>query len=186
MSSWWQLGEATGYEGTELRLYRITCPFCDERGNFETVSHHVKRKPNSSKQLNFDTLECGNCKGYVMVFWSAGNGLHNFHVLPWPLTFTRYPEYWPEELGRFWVQAKRNLADENWDATVVMARSALQFALRDNKAKGRSLFEEINDLAAKGVLPPIMKDWATNVRELGNDATHLKWTPSAGPLGPVS
>src|SRR5947208_1500670 len=70
MRSWWQLGEHSGYSGYELDTHRIACPFCEEEGNFKTVAHHVKKKPNSDKRLNFDTLECANCKGYVMVLWS--------------------------------------------------------------------------------------------------------------------
>jgi len=44
-----------------------------------------------------------------------------------------------------------------------MARSALQVPLRDQKAKEANLKQEIEDLASKGVLPPIMKEWSDNV-----------------------
>lgn len=177
MDSWWQLGEDYGQSGENLALYQITCPFCLERGNFDTAFHAEKKKPNSSKKLNFDTLKCGNCGGYVMVLWSASEhgflqGLHNFRVLPWPLNFEKYPEHWPEAVGRYWLQAKRNIQDENWDAVVVMARSALQLALRDNNAIGNNLKQEIDNLAEKGILPPIMKEWSNCVRELGNDSAH--------------
>lgn len=184
MDSWWQLGEGYGYQGDELASYRITCPFCMERGNFKLAFHAEKKKPNSDKTLNFDTLECGNCKGYVMVLWSASeaSGLHNYKVLPWLQKFEKYPEYWPEAIGRYWLQAKRNIAEENWDAAAVMARSALQVALRDNKAVGSNLKQEINDLAVKGILPPIMKDWSDHVRDLGNDSAHPD--PSQGATDP--
>ena len=187
MDSWWQLGEGSGYHGDSLAVYQITCPFCMERGNFKTAFHAEKKKPNSKKKLNFDTLECGNCKGYVMVLWSASEfgfrqGLHNYQVLPWPLQFEKYPEYWPEAIGRYWLQAKRNIHDENWDAAAVMARSSLQIALRDHEAKGSNLKQEIDNLAAKGILPPIMKDWSDHVRELGNESAHP--TPGQGPTNP--
>ena len=172
MDSWWDLGESMGQSGTELATHKITCPFCMECGNFNTVFHAEKKKPNSRKKLNFDTLECGNCKGYVMCLWSAGVHLHSFNVLPWPLRLESYPEHWPESVGRYWLQAHRSITDENWDAASVMARSALQSALRDQKSKGSNLKQEIEDLAEKGILPPIMKDWAHNVRELGNDSAH--------------
>jgi hypothetical protein len=180
MNSWWQLGEAYGIRGSDLALYKIRCPFCGECGNFAVASHFEKKKARGSKRLNFDTLECGNCKGYVMVLWSASEtgGLHNFEALPWPLDFDEYPEHWPESVGRYWMQAQANLAAENWDATVVMARSALQVALRDKHAQGRSLHHEIEDLAAKGLLPPLMKEWSHNLRELGNDSAHPQPTQS--------
>lgn len=158
-----------------------------ERGKFDIAFHAEKKKPNSDKKLNFDTLECVNCRGYVMVLWSAsehgyGQGLYAFEVLPWPLKFEKSPEHWPEDIGRYWLQAKRSIRDENWDAAAVMARSALQLALRDNKATGKNLKQEIDDLATKGILPPIMKDWSDQVRDLGNDSAHPK--PAQAPTDP--
>jgi hypothetical protein len=187
MDSWWDLGEHAGVQGAELALWRIACPFCLEKGNFKTVFHAEKKKPNDSKRLNFDTLECGNCKGYVMVLWSASSfalgpthGIHSFHTLPWPLKYDEYPDYWPEQVGRYWLQAKRNLVERNYDAAIVMARSALQIALRDNHAEGGNLKQEIEDLNKKGILPPVMKDWSDTVRELGNEGAH----PAPGQSAP--
>jgi hypothetical protein len=179
MDSWWDLGESIGLMGSDLALYRIQCPFCFEKGNFELAFHAEKKKPNSNKVLNFDTYKCGNCAGYVMVLWSSSeysygprNSLHSFKVLPWPLQINSAPEHWPDDIQRYWIQAKKNILDENWDAAALMARSALQIILRENNAQGRTLKNEIDDLANKGLLPPIMKDWSDNIRELGNDAAH--------------
>jgi len=41
------------------------------------------------------------------------------------------------------------------------------------------LKEEIDDLAAKGVLPPVMKEWSHEIRVLGNENAH----PSPGGKG---
>ncbi len=173
MDSWWQLGEWSGYRGNTLSTYDIGCPFCSEKGNYEIEHHAEKKKPNGSKVLNFDTLKCGNCASYVMVFWSASHDLHSYRVLPRPLTkLNKYPEHWPEANIFQLLQAKRNLKDENWDAAVLMARSSLQASLRDQDATGNNLKQEIDDLAEKGILPNIMKDWAHTVRELGNESAH--------------
>jgi len=182
MDSWWQLGEWSGFDGEKLSLHRITCPFCGESGNFSTELHVEKGKPNGKKVLNFDTLKCGNCASFVQVFWAAGNRLHDFRMVPWPLRLEKYPEYWPEAVGRYWLQAKRNLKDENWDAAALLSRSALQIAFREQKANGGNLKSEIDDLAARGELPAIMQDWSHNVRELGNDSAHPK--PDQKPTSP--
>ena len=188
MDSWWQLGEWAGFSGSELSIYRITCPFCMEKGNFEVAFHAEKSKPNSRKTLNFDTLKCVNCSGYVLCLWSKSsnsfdhNGIHSYKVLPWPLKYEGHPEYWPEAVGRYWLQAKKSLLDENWDATAVMARSALQISLRDQGAEGRNLKQEIDNLAEKGILPPIIKEWSNNIREIGNDSAHPR--PDQPPTNP--
>lgn len=178
MKSWWQLGEGYGYNGSTFKVYRLQCPFCYEEGNFELVFHSEKKKPNSSKKLNFDVYKCSNCVGYVHVLWSAGeyghgsDNLYNYKVLPWVIGELKAPEHWPKNVQRFWLQAHKSIKNESWDAAAVMIRSALQLVLRDNEAKGKNLKEEIEDLATRGILPPIMKDWSEEIRFLGNISAH--------------
>jgi hypothetical protein len=178
MESWWQLGEGSGYSGNKMEVWRLKCVFCSEKGNFNCIFHEVKQKPNSGKRLNFDVYQCKNCMGFLHVLWSAGefshsmHGLYSYQVLPWPIGKPEASENWPPTVQRFWVQAKESLRVENWDAAAVMARSALQFAVRDKGAEGSGLYGEIEDLANKGILHPLMKDWSHEVRELGNDSAH--------------
>lgn len=172
MDSWWSLGEGYGYRGSDLALYKITCPFCMETGNFATAFHAEKKQPNGSKVLNFDTLRCGNCASFVQVIWSAASDLHDYRVQPWPLKYEKAPDHFPSDVGRYWLQAKKSLVDKNYDAAAVMARSSLQIALRAHQAKGANLKHEIDDLAKKGLLPPPMQEWAHSVRELANDSAH--------------
>jgi hypothetical protein len=178
---WWGLAESTGYKGTQLAMHRITCAFCGESGNFENT-HHVEKKGGSKdKTLNYEILKCINCGNYTMVFWSASNlsGFHDFRTLPWPIETTSFPEHWPKDIGRYWMQARRGLERKDWDAAAVMARSAIQLALRYHGAVGSNLKQEIDDLAKKGLLPPVMQNWSHEVRELGNDGAHPT-PPSAG------
>lgn len=185
MDSWWQFGEGSGLRGDKMKQYEVTCPFCREKGNFEVVFEAEKKKPNSNKTLHFDTWKCNSCAAFVQVFWSAAEwgGLYSYKVQPWPTKVEGFPPYWPHTVGRYWVQAKRSLADENFDAAVLMARSALQSALRDQGAAGRNLKSEIDDLATKGLLPSIMKEWSNNVRELGNESAHP--SPEQEPTEPL-
>jgi Domain of unknown function (DUF4145) len=175
--SWWQLGEGSGQRGGELALHQIECAFCEERGNWKRVFHAEKRKANSEKRLNFDVYQCGNCAGYVHVFWSASEhgftGLHSYKVLPWPLKGKpKASESWPEQVQRFWIQAHQSARSEIWDGASVMARSAMQVTFREQGAVGRTLKDEVDDLSEKGLLPRVMKEWATELRLLGNEAAH--------------
>jgi hypothetical protein len=170
--NWWTLGQNTGIAGAGLALNQITCAFCDQRGEWARVHHVHKKKPNEQHQLNFDTYQCGRCAGYVMVLWGTSGLIHDYRVLPHPTPYTSHPKHWPPEIGRYWLQAKRNLAQENWDAAAVMATSALQLAFRSKGAQGSTLNQETKDLVTKGILPPIMSEWADEVRELRNTAAH--------------
>jgi hypothetical protein len=138
MESWWELGEWSGYDGNKLALWRLTCPFCREKGNFGLAHHAEKPKGNSNKKLNFDLYQCLNCMAYVHVFWSAaehsvGHSIHDFMVLPWPLGKAKASENWPPDVQRFWSQAHESMGIENWDASAVMARSAVQVTMRDKR-----------------------------------------------------
>jgi hypothetical protein len=178
LDSWWQLGELSGFRGNKLELWRITCAFCLEKGNFKLAFHGEKKKPTSTKRLNFDVYQCTNCMSFVHVLWSAQefpssmDGLHGYYVLPSPIGKAIPSENWPSPVQRFWTQAHESLRVGNWDAAAVMSRSALQFAMRDKGASGAGLYAEIEDLSIRGVLHPLMKDWSHEVRELGNDSAH--------------
>jgi ribosomal protein S27E len=114
--SWWDLGEGSGYSGDELATYRIACAFCGEKGNFETAQHLERKKAGvRPKVLNYDTLKCGHCGNYMFVFWSASTSgsLHSYEVLPWHQSTTDYPEHWPPDIGRYWVEARRSIEGKN-------------------------------------------------------------------------
>jgi hypothetical protein len=179
INSWWQLGEGAGYDGTDLAVWTVECAFCGEKGNFVRAFHAEKKKPNSDKKLNFDVYKCNNCAGYVHVLWSAtegaflGHGLHAFKVLPWPLNPKPSPSpNLSAEMARYWTQAHQSIRNEAWDAASLMARSALQLALREHGAKGKRLVDQVQDLGSKGLLTPAVREWADEVRLLGNDAAH--------------
>lgn len=178
--SWWSLGEGSGYSHG-VPMYQVACAFCGVTDNFETVAHVERKKPNGrEKKLNYDTLKCGECGNYMFLFWSTGSsGLTGYHVLPWHRSTRNHPKHWPEDIGRYWIEAKRSLEGENWTAAALMARSAIQLVLRAQGAEGKNLKQEIDDLTDKGSLIPIMKDWAHEVRELGNEGTH----PQPGTTG---
>lgn len=171
MENWWERGEHAGYPGEALATYDISCGFCAERGNF-AFHHHTERKNARGKTLNYDILRCENCGNFTMVFWSTNGRIHARRVVPWLAKIDKHPDTWPEDVGRYWLQAKHAQSGKNWDAAAVMARSALQLALRHKEAQGKDLFHEIDDLAARGELPPLMKEWAHEVRLLARDPAH--------------
>lgn len=179
--SWWQLGEGMGSFGNNLSLYQIECAFCEEKDNWDLTHREQKKKPNGTKIIFFDTYKCGNCGGFVMVLWSSSEppnklhptrGLHDFKVLPWPLRIGDGSDNWPKVAARYWKQAHKNLISGNNDAVAIMARSALQAITRQQKAKGSNLYEEIEDLSKKGLIPKIIKEWSHEVRLLGNPVAH--------------
>jgi hypothetical protein len=177
MENWWQFGEHSGFQGKELDLIRIQCPYCLQNGNF-SLEHHAEKRNLQNKVLNFDIYSCNNCSNITMLFWAAAispapvYGLHNWISLPYPLKIIDWPESWPEDIGRHWVQAKNALNQGYLDAASSSTRTALQLVMRYKGCEGSNLKQEIDYLANKGELPPLMKQWATEIRLLGNVTLH--------------
>lgn len=112
----------------------------------------------------------------MFALWSrstSGN-ISDFMVLPWHKSTRQHPEHWPSDIGKYWIEARRSIEAENWIAAALMARSAIQLIVRAHGGSGSNLKQEIDDLADKGLLIPIMKDWSHEVRNLGNEGTHPK------------
>jgi hypothetical protein len=174
--SWWDLGEWTGHDGEELATYGILCAFCGEKGNFEIVQRLERGRGGPPKVLHYDTLKCGNCGNYMFAFWSAASsgGMHDYIVLPRYQRTTTYPQHWPADVGKYWVEARGCIEGKNWTAAALMARSAIQLVARAHGAEGNNIKAEIDELAAKGLILPIMQEWAHEVRELANEGTHPK------------
>ena len=57
-------------------------------------------------------------------------------------------------------------------ASVIMARAAVQRAVRKLNATGSDLKAEIDSLRSSGVITEELKEWAHEVRLAGNDAAH--------------
>ncbi|TCN30284.1 DUF4145 domain-containing protein [Sinorhizobium americanum] len=180
--SWWDIAEGSGYDSfgkKALRVDLVQCAFCGELGKFKTHAR-LENTNTSGKTLHYDTLKCEQCGNNTFVFWAIGSGgLQSFHQLPWPTRTTRWPDHWPDDVGRYWLQATRSIEAANWDAAALMARSAVQLTLRHAQAEGSNLYTEINDLGKKGILPPVMVEWAHEVRVLGNGNAH----PMPGEVG---
>lgn len=83
------------------------------------------------------------------------------------------PEHIPKEVERVYLQAVDAHRRTNLDLAAMGFRRALELALKAKAPdlKGQ-LGPRIDQLAAKHVLTPAMKEWAEDSRVLGNEANH--------------
>jgi hypothetical protein len=78
----------------------------------------------------------------------------------------------PVDVRENFGEALRSLNAKNPKAAVMMVRSALQAATRQQGAKGGSLAAEIEYLADQHTLPESLRKWAHELRDGGNLAAH--------------
>lgn len=69
-------------------------------------------------------------------------------------------------------EAKICFSVKAFRATACMARRAIQSAALDKGASKGNLVNQISELHTNGVITADLKDWATVVRWVGNDAAH--------------
>jgi Domain of unknown function (DUF4145) len=107
--------------------------------------------------------------------WLQGQKLGNVLILrQWPTGMEeKAPEHVPQNIERFYIQGMDNLSRKNWDAAGTMFRKALDTSLKrlDPSGKG-TLQKRIDNLPSAHGVTPAMKQWAHEIRELGNDAAH--------------
>jgi hypothetical protein len=115
---------------------------------------------------------CNGCMGPV--FAESEPGPQRDWQIVYPSLDTLAPEGCPDEVRDYFEEALSCRNTGNFRAAVLVARSALQACMRDQGAKVGSLQAEIDDLAARHIIPESLKAWAHEVRAGGNLAAHPK------------
>ena len=109
---------------------------------------------------------CNNCRKPSVVL---GDGRE---IYPNPLPEPTSKEI-PESIRLDIDEAKICLYAKAYRAAAVMARRAIQgAAIMKGASKGGKLVSQINELRESGVITEDLKNWASAVRYVGNDAAH--------------
>lgn len=136
----------------------IYCPYC----------HRYTALSNRGIYLNYWMGECNACHDVVLV--NNYNGTIYPHPLPKPVS-----EKIIEPIRKDFMEANLCFSVSAYRAAAVMARRALQSICLDKGAKeGDDLKKQIDWLFAQGVVTKDLKEWAHEVRLVGNDAAHPK------------
>jgi len=141
------------------------CPHCKVKAMFANMG------PNKGWGGRIHSIwTCHNCDG--IVYASAATEPDDVEI--YPSLRSDAPEEYPDDVRENFGEALRSINGSNPKAAVIMARSALQAATREHGATGNNLKEEIDDLAARHVIPDALKDWAHEIRDGGNLVGHPK------------
>lgn len=83
------------------------------------------------------------------------------------------PKHLPDNIRSFYLQGLNSLGRGSYDAAGTMFRKSLDVALKRIYPEGRgTLQKRINTLPPELGITPAMKEWAHEIRDLGNDAAH--------------
>jgi len=154
----------------------IYCPWCHRytflnvgRGEGEYEDDYRCKSIFENNTGRWWIGECNHCKKCVLVHETIYG---RNEIFPSPLpepTDERIPEHIRNDLD----EAKKCFSISAYRACAVMARRAIQNACIDKGCNPDDrLVNQIEELFKKGIITMEMKDWATVVRWVGNDAAH--------------
>lgn len=161
------------------------CPHCDLPQGFTFTGE--ARIPGSTNRFHAYFM-CNNCHFPVAALLESHNGHapSQFHgnilsqhgisarrIIP-ERSHIGAPEHCPENVARAYLQATSAIGRKEWDSAGAMARRALELTTKNLAPEhaSKNLATRINALAEAGKLTPDLKEWAHNLRFLGNDAVH--------------
>lgn len=156
----------------------IYCPYCQkytsidilEIGTGTSMGGRTITARSSwydSKNKNTWTMKkCNSCQEVVL--------LKNHGEKIYPAPFPKPTDNRIKELIRNdFKEAKLCYSVGAYKATVVLSRRSLQSICIDKGAsKNKKLYQQIEELASNGVITEDLKEWATEVRYVGNDGAH--------------
>lgn len=152
----------------------IYCPFCHRHtalsiGLTEYQSRYdTSRIPAAWKDpygYNWWIGVCNNCNRPMLV---ANNG-DAIYPTPQPSpTDNRVPEHIRLDLD----EAKKCFSIGAYRGCAVLARRSIQSTCMDKGSVKGNLRDQIDELQTKGIITNDLKEWAHEIRYVGNDAAH--------------
>lgn len=144
------------------------CPNCLVKSNIRTVWGQ------QFAARHYAVFQCDNCAGFTYASAPVGitPGSDSQTDVHYPVVRHAAPADYPDAVREEFSEALRSLNTGNPKAAVMMTRSALQAATRALQANGANLKQEIDDLAARHLIPISIQDWAHEIRDGGNLAAH--------------
>ncbi|WP_327091914.1 DUF4145 domain-containing protein [Nonomuraea sp. NBC_01738] len=98
----------------------------------------------------------------------------------WPAPGREIGEQVPAPVRRELIDARAGLRSGSPSAAILHVRRVLEAVCADHGVTGRTLFHALRELRHRGLIDGRLLSWAEELRELGNEAAHLR---GAGPLG---
>lgn len=155
------------------------CGHCGNRTPHRIVFEHTNSmlydeidEKKLFEPFKYIALICGTCEG-LSILGGFEHELHGF------IQF--YPRLYPKsgELGLGIPESIRKIYSEIWpikknapSAFVGQIRRALEYLCKEQKAKGKNLFEQLNSLSEMKILPATLTEMTDLIRKVGNIGVH--------------
>jgi hypothetical protein len=165
--------------------FRGTCPHCDSKAAFETVSGiFIEDDVYGLPRRVVGVLRCNACNEYILgilrmepdrIRPGTKVSVYEAHY-PMGKPPQMIPRFVPEQIIDDFNEALRCEWVKAYKSTVLMCRRALQVSCDMEKAVGRDLFSQIDDLAQNQRITKPLKRMAHRIRLLGKKGAHADYS----------
>lgn len=146
--------------------HSILCPSCHEKTSVSVRATHN----NSKNGYIYEIAECNGCDFHVLVKRVAASQ-NIINVYPSSLPKTTDHRI-PDDIKTDFDEALLCLSVGATRGAAILARRAVQTLCKDKGATAKDLKAQIDELFDKNIITQDLKDWAHEVRYVGNDAAH--------------
>lgn len=145
------------------------CPSCNGFSSLTDRTSYAKTI--NSTRIRFCVSECNSCDFHFLVTRFDQN---DKIIKIWPKTLPgSVDKLIPEPVKSDFEEALVCEAANSYRGAAALARRTLQVICLDKGAsKNKKLYEQIDELFTKNIITQDIKDWAHEVRYVGNDAAH--------------
>lgn len=167
------------------------CPYCGQERQFNAKGNVSLELPQGCQTLahgtpvRFDVYayQCVMCGGLLMAeIKRSGSYTLGGSERTYPSWIPKRMEGLPDAVASCLHEAQMCFSVGAWNATAVLVRRAVEECCREKGAKKWKLEQKIDELAATNVITSQLRDWAHEVRFIGNDGAHgSKSTKTADP-----
>ena len=163
-----------------MEIKEITgfCPHCHKGVKYSCVEFDSTGETNASFDEVFENStgtwavgECPICKMCVLFQFIIQYGCPVKKTYPFPFPLP-VDERIPEKIKKDLEEAKLCFSVGAINSSVGMCRKALQRTCKEKGAIKKELYEQIDEIAKKGIISSDLKDLAHSVRLIGNDGVH--------------
>lgn len=150
--------------GFRVNHLSIKCPFCDNAATFDTMTEFAY-----TYYRYYLTMRCPNCDKIVFVLYDTDS---KKIMEIYPESVPTCDQRIPKKIADDFLEAKRCFGAGAYKGTVVMCRRALQNTTIHKGAKKKDLFDQLNELVTKGIIPEGLEKLAHSIRSMGNYGAH--------------
>jgi len=166
-------------------VYDMECPHCGRQAMLEFLYSY----PIGSGEFHFSFWKCMVCQLPIVISFEQirGHPIKNFGNLkgnirnivglrevvyfPEPRVY-QIPRELPEAIRKVMSEANSNIKSRAFISTVAMCRKAIELVADDKGIKKGRLVDRIDEMETKKLIAPQLKDWAHEIRTVGNEALH--------------